>query len=275
MSLAIERKVLHPMRKRMRKAVYFGLDMLDYILGRRDELMPPRRMGGCDYKESGKEFLSYLTELGGVKPTDKVLDVGCGPGRIAVALTQHLANQGSYEGLDIDREAITWCQNHITPRYPNFRFQWVDVYNTMYNPAGQQGASAYRLPFEDSSFDCVCLTSVFTHMLPEDMQHYFSEIGRVLRRGKTCLMTFFLLNEESLRFLAAGSSTLNFPFEVDGVRVNNQRLPEAAVAYEEAYVRRLYEKSGLAILEYIHYGSWCGRSSYMSHQDVILAIRSD
>ena len=238
MTLTIKRKVLKPIKQHIRKAGYFALDTLDYVLGRRDDLTPPKRMvtaiGGGDFKAVGQELLTYFIELGDLQPTDRVLEVGCGAGRVAVPLTTYLNAQGGYEGFDIDGEAIRWCQTHITRRYPHFRFQLAEVHNRAYNPTGYYPASAYRFPYVDASFDFVFLGSVFTHMLSKDMQNYLSEISRVLKTGKKCLITFFLHNLESSQLMAAGSSTLDFAFEHEGVRVNTKHLPEAAVAYAEA-----------------------------------------
>jgi hypothetical protein len=69
-----------------------------------------------------------------------------------------------------------WCQGNISSKYPNFRFQLADVYNTEYNPGGTHRASEYESPYEDESFDFVILTSAFTHMLPEEVSNYLSEI---------------------------------------------------------------------------------------------------
>jgi len=47
-------------------------------------------------------------------------------------------------------------------------------------------------------------------MLPTDMEHYVSEIVRVLKPNGRSLCTFLLLNDESMRFMNAGFST---PFD--------------------------------------------------------------
>jgi ubiquinone/menaquinone biosynthesis C-methylase UbiE len=52
-------------------------------------------------------------------------------------------------------------------------------------------AAQYPFPFADSSFDFVYLVSVFTHMLPADMEHYLSEISRVLKPAAKCAVSFF------------------------------------------------------------------------------------
>lgn len=143
-------------------------DTLISLLGRRDDLTPPQRtlfVGGyADFKGVGEEFLRYFVELGGLKPHERVLDVGCGIGRMAVPLTTYLDKNGSYEGFDIVADGIHWCRKKITPKYPHFRFHLADVFNEKYNPHGRYRASEYHFPYERESFDFVFLTSVFTHI---------------------------------------------------------------------------------------------------------------
>jgi len=57
----------------------------------------------------GRLFLPHLIELGELKPTHTVLDVGCGIGRVAIPLTKFLS-EGMYYGFDIVPSAITRCQ---------------------------------------------------------------------------------------------------------------------------------------------------------------------
>ena len=100
------------------------------------------------------------------------------------------------KGIDIAKAGIEWCADKITPRLPNFRFQLIDVYNKHYNQQGACPASQYRFPFEDNTFSFVMLGSVFTHMLPDDLSNYLSEVYRVLEKGGRCLISYFLLNAE-------------------------------------------------------------------------------
>ena len=249
------------------------LDARDVVLRRRDPLTPPRRLGfvgGGDFRAAGDDFRELFVDLGGLRVDDDVLDVGSGVGRGAIGLTGWL--RGRYEGIDVVRRGIEWCQQAITPRYPNFHFQVADVYNRHYNPVGQFAASEYRFPFEDRSFDFVVLTSVFTHLLPLDRDNYIAEIARVLRPKGRCLATFFLFNDEARRGLQEGQSSLDFRFSGPGYRTNNERIPEAAVAYEEADVRGGLEGSGLSIVN-VRYGVWSGRSGGVGWQDVVVAER--
>ena len=50
--------------------------------------------------------------------------------------------------------------------------------------------------------------------------------------------------------------------------------PEDAVAYDEKFIRNLYEKYGLVISEPVYYGSWCGREKFLSLQDMVLAYKA-
>jgi SAM-dependent methyltransferase len=260
-----------------RKVSFFLEDVLDCLLGRRDELTPPKRkifVGGReDYKRIGEEFLRYFIELGGLGPDERVLDVGCGIGRMAVPLTKYLNERGCYEGFDIVPDGINWCRKKITPRYPNFRFQLADIFNKKYNPRGRYRASEYHFPYESESFDFVFLTSVFTHMLPDDMEHYFSEISRVIKRSGRCLVTFFLWNEEALRLIDAGKSIYDFKYEGKGFRTIHRDTPESAVAYDERFIRGMYEKFRFTIRKPIHFGSWCGREHALAYQDVVIAAK--
>src|SRR5260370_2586297 len=248
------------------------LDGVDAILGRRGELVPPRHLnfvGDGDFEANGEEFLRHFVELGGLRPEGRVLDVGSGIGRMARPLTKYLVT-GSYEGIDIVPLGIRWCQQHISSRHPNFRFQLADVYNLMYNPRGHFPPPEYRFPFEDREFDFTFLTSVFTHMLRRDMEHYLAEIARTLRPGGKCLATFFLLNKESHTLIIGGRSSLDFRFARDGCFVDDDRLPEHAFAFEAEDIFRLYRDLGFEI-QTVQPGVWCGRTEYLSFQDIVVA----
>ena len=253
------------------------VDVLDYFMGRRDPLVPPKgiaHVGGGDFRKIGERYLSRFVKFGGLRPDERVLDIGCGVGRMAVPLTRYLNSEGSYEGFDIVPKEIEWCQRSITPRFPNFRFQVADLRNREYNPQGSADASVYEFPYGNASFDFAILTSVFTHLLPEEINNYLDEISRVLRPGGRCFATFFLLNEESLRLIGEGRNTISFDHNFGSCRVRDKRTPETAVAYEEPYVRDLYELHGLRIEEPVRYGSWSGlQGGEGYYQDILIASK--
>ena len=259
----------------LKKFDYFPIDVIDKLKGT-DNMIPPKSMifgGGGDFEKIGQEFKNYFIELANLQPSDRVLDVGCGIGRMAIPLTNYLSKEGEYWGFDIVKKGIEWCQSRISPKFSNFHFQHSDVCNKHYNPNGKVQAQNFQFSFDDESFDFVFLTSVFTHMFPSDLENYLSEISRVLKPEGKCLITFFILNEESENLVRLGRSALNFLYKIQGCITINENDPEAAIAYSEEFVLRLFKKYGLKIAQPIHYGSWCKRDTFLTYQDLIIATK--
>jgi hypothetical protein len=119
----------------------------------------------------------------------------------------------------------------------------------------------------------VFLTSVFTHLLPDEVARYLDEIRRVLRPGGRCLATFFVLDAEALTRMHGPRSTHRFVHAGPGYRTTRPDRPEDAVAYREEDLRNLYERARLRIGGPIYYGSWSGRARAREGQDMVLARR--
>jgi len=270
-------------KKFARKAYYGVIDIKERLSGQRDQLTPPKKLRAFiginsekDFKSVGDEFFKYFIDLGKLKLYERVLDVGCGIGRMAVPLTEYLNEKGSYEGFDIYAEGINWATKSISSKFPNFHFKFVDIQNKSYNPEGKFKASDFKFPYENDYFDFIFLTSVFTHMLPKDLENYLSELVRVLKTNGRCLITFFLLDEESSKLVETKQSSMDFKYTLaEGLRTIDNKEPENALAYDENHVKMLYKKYGLTIEEPVRYGCWSGRKKCLSLQDIIVAHKSD
>ena len=265
---------------------YFLVDMMEFVLKKRDSLMPPSRMrfdgpkDALSFKRNGEEFLTYYKELCLLKPDEHILDVGSGIGRKTIPLTKYLQKNGSYEGFDIIKQGVDWCEKNISTKYPHFHFKHVDVYNKEYNPQGKINPSEFKFPYEDNYFDLVVLGSVFTHMLPADVENYIKEVVRVLKIGGKSLITYFLLDDEALMLINEKNSKpysgreLNFRYKRENYRTIDQNLPELAVAYELPFIINQYKRNGLEIHDPIYYGSWCGKEKFLGNQDMIVATKT-
>jgi SAM-dependent methyltransferase len=227
------------------------LDLLDIINCRRG-LVPPLRMRRFIGQDQDF-FINRVLQLErcGFIGTERILDVGCGCGSLPISLIRHSNFKGTYEGFDIVKEFIDWLQQHVTTRYPNFHFQHADLCNSNYNTNGKGSSSKYNFPYDDGAFDIVFLGSVFIHMLPDGLEHYFSEIARVLRVNGKCLITYFLL-AQNRQNIVDHPLRKEFKDTGRGCSVIDTRIPEKAVGYDPEYITKLYKKNGLKIFEVKH-----------------------
>jgi hypothetical protein len=105
--------------------------------------------------------------------------------------------------------------------------------------------SDFVFPYARHNFSLVITASLFTHLLYDEMNYYFSEVRKVLNRGGYFHMTFFIL-EYMDRWLGG---RWNFTYQMEKCRVENIRYPAAAVAFELEVVRAALLKHGFTIVE--------------------------
>jgi methylase of polypeptide subunit release factors len=72
--------------------------------------------GGGDPLAIAKHFVDLFLAQTGLSRSSQTLDLGCGCGRIAAALTQHLDQSGSYYGIDIIPGLASFATREITSR---------------------------------------------------------------------------------------------------------------------------------------------------------------
>ncbi|GIW79574.1 MAG: methyltransferase [Gemmatales bacterium] len=226
-------------------------------------------VGGRNFDEIGRSHFQNILRFAGVGKDERILDIGCGIGRVARHFASYLSERARYDGFDVVHQGISWCQSRFSRRLPQFRFVHVDVYNKLYNPTGRLDASSFRFPYDDASFDFVFATSVLTHLLPDAAINYLREMARVLDHGGRCFVTFFIIDDESKPRLADSP----FPFRphATGCWVVDVNNPETAIAYEKDDLLEMYEAAGLHIVTPIHFGDWTGRQSEVAGQDIIVA----
>ncbi|MCU0422959.1 MAG: class I SAM-dependent methyltransferase [Bacteroidia bacterium] len=276
----IARKIFYAlspvMRRRVRKWIYAPLDMWDKLTGNTIDMVPPRGMiftGSGDFIASGNVIKTICIEQGGLKPDGKILDIGCGIGRLARALTGYLTH-GQYEGFDVVEDGIVWCKSHIQPRFPQFNFTYTPLRNDLYNLDTQQQAKEFIFPYPDNQFDVVILTSVFTHMQPEEVAHYLFEINRVLKPGGRCVATYFIMNSKTEVALHQNKKLMQFPYAYEGYYLHDNNVKDANIAFDEQRLTRLMVKAGFQSHEW-HWGWWRGlkKNDCLNFQDVVIATK--
>jgi SAM-dependent methyltransferase len=110
--------------------------------------------------------LAKVLELHRPRPTDRVVDLGCGWGTFSFALAETAAE---VVGVDFSERAIDFCERRLArePR-PNLRFERVDAGNT---------------GLEDAVWDVVVAADLFEHLYPDDSQRVAREAFRLLKPG--------------------------------------------------------------------------------------------
>ncbi len=102
----------------------------------------------------------------GLAPGERVLDVGCGTGTLALAAWQRVRPDGEVVGIDASPEMIGIARQKSKSRASEAHFEV---------------AAIESLPFDDGHFDAV-LSSFMLHHLPDDVkQSGCAEIRRVLK----------------------------------------------------------------------------------------------
>ena len=251
-----------------------ALDVADRVRGRSKPLVPPRRLnfvGPGDFVAVGDEFMRHFAELGELRSGERVLDIGCGIGRMARPLAGYLDAGGSYDGFDVSREGIEWCGRHYSG-YANFRFEHADLANALYNPGGRVEASEYRFPYDDASFDFAFAISVFTHLVQADAASYLAEAARVLAPGGRLLTTWLLLDDEARSRVAAGEAAFDLAERDAETAVMSAGTPEEAIAFDAGWVRGRLSEAGVR-LSGVWPGTWSGRAEGRTFQDIVIATK--
>lgn len=190
---------------------------------------------------------------------------------MARGLVKYLEPDARYEGFDILPQSIEWCEQNITTRYPNFHFQVANIYNKYYRRRGSVPASQYEFPYPHAAFDFAFATSVFTHLMPDEVDRYLAETARVLRPGGRLFATFFIVNQEVETLAEQGrGDTGRFKYRDPEYWLASRDTPEAMIGFPESWVRDRYAAAGLAITDVCH-GTWPGRPQGLAGQDIIVA----
>jgi SAM-dependent methyltransferase len=221
-------------------------------------VLPARhlRLCGAEFRDDAHFLASAQREAERLRtrfalgPGSRLLDVGCGYGRLAIGVLSTIGDGVSYRGIDVSAAAIAWCRRHIQREHPSFVFTRVDVRNARYNPGGEALDGAFRLPLDDASFDVAYLYSVFSHMEAEDVRLYVRELARIIRPGGGVFLTMFVADG------------------VDDVTINpadseaEWRGPLHCVRYRRGYVERLFHDSGFTIAAFSQGTETDGQSGY-------------
>jgi ubiquinone/menaquinone biosynthesis C-methylase UbiE len=162
--------------------------------------------GGRGYDLSGWLFDTFLFRgqwralrrrtiaLADIQPGERVLDVGCGTGTLALEAQRRVVGVGRVVGIDPSTTQIAHARAKAARRRAPVEFQI---------------GAIERLPFADATFDVV-LSTLMMHHLPAPIKRQgLAEIARVLAPGGRLVIADFTRKQErqgrAARFHAGGS----------------------------------------------------------------------
>ena len=101
----------------------------------------------------------------------RILDWGCGPGRIIRHLPNLIGNGCEYYATDYNKESIAWCSENLTDIHFN------------------QNSLTAHLPYDDNFIDVIYGISIFTHLSEPLHYDWFNELYRVLKPNGIMFLT--------------------------------------------------------------------------------------
>jgi SAM-dependent methyltransferase len=142
----------------------------------------PRHTGYGGYRYDGRwrKVADQMVEYYGIRPGDRILDVGCGKGFLLYDFTQAVPGV-EVRGIDISQYAIDHAKEEVRDR--------LSVCN------------ARQLPFADGSFDLVVSITTLHNLPCFDMKQALAEIQRVGRRHRYICVESFRNEEEKVNLL--------------------------------------------------------------------------
>jgi SAM-dependent methyltransferase len=234
-------------------------------------------VGGGSPMSLAIHFMGILVEQAGLESGDRVLDIGCGCGRLAAALTQHLGPQASYVGVDIVAGLVDFANRHIPWRHPNFRFVTLQQGNPAYDAIRHDGESPTIASLDDAcapqTVDLCIATSLFTHFDTEMARTALKAMRRALAPDGRAFISLFLLDAGVRALIGRGGAAFQFEHRyADGVFVQNLGRPLEALAFTSGHFIDLLSEHGLYV-ERALYGRWPGRAGCVSGQDILIVRR--
>ena len=125
-------------------------------------------VGGGDFGIMGRMEADIL-DGAGLREGMRVVDLGCGCGRLASAL--HERGMVSYVGIDIIQALLDYAKT----KAPTYTFL---------------NHRALSIPQDNESTDMVSAFSLFTHLLQPETYIYLEESVRILKRGGKVVFSF-------------------------------------------------------------------------------------
>lgn len=257
------------------------MDDVSALYGRMRGSELNQRVGGGDPEEVGFFCYHNIKQQIGFAPGDRILDFGCGIGRVLVQVAKETDPSTKIVGMDIMPDAIAFCRENIAGIFPNTTFELIEGGNVHYDKYIVSGGAKSRADILGSygrSFSKAYAFSVFTHVDLDDFATLLRFVGDLLAKDGELLLTCFILTAFSRAAIENKKTTFGFDassFENDGqVFIGNGADRLAFIAYDLGLLDKLVSEAGLVISR-IEFGAWRGSGFGSSLHDMLVLRRAE
>lgn len=165
----------------------------------------------AEWERSGQSTADFVTRCLDLQPSDRVLEIGCGTGRIGRCLAPRCKE---WVGSDVSANMLSYAKRDLShlPNVSLIRLNGYDLDN-----------------IESESFDAVYCSAVFMHLDEWDRYRYVTEAKRVLRPGGRAFFdNYNLLGDAGWRFF---EDTCALDLAVRPPNVSRSSTPQELVEY--------------------------------------------
>ena len=237
-------------------------------------------VGGADPELVGDACTNIFLRHVPVDVSSRVLDFGCGVGRVALSLLRQRPQIAGLTGLDIVPKLVGFCRENVGAHFPQTRFELMADSNVHYDHF-KDAATPLSRAQADAAFggahDAAYAFSVFTHIDTHDFSPLLKFVGSMLKPGGHFLFTCFILTPFSRATIDLGwTLPSRFPepvFEEGGaVFIGNKSDRLAFIAFDIQRIEQMVWEAGLIPCA-IEYGNWRGAGLSHGYQDAVLCRR--
>lgn len=164
--------------------------------------------------------------LQNIRKNDRILDLGCGNGRLRTFLEEVIIPSGNYFGLDVSEKLLQIARENF-PRDHFFH-----------------GNFAQKLPFGSDNFEIVVSIAAFHHLLnKKDQIIFLKECHRILKPGGKIFITTWKLPRKYFwhNILRGRFKNWNIPF-------GKEKLPRTYRRVSDKELSKLLKKTDFRVI---------------------------
>ena len=196
---------------------------------------------GKDYKAICDDAAIQLNHIDGLC-YERILEVGCGAGRLPMGLISNKMNFKEYTGIDVNKNSILWCQNNIESIDSRCKFEHINMNNERYNSIeDKENNLLIESDVFNKKYDFIYLYSVFSHLKPSDIKWYLNKFFNCLDNNGTIYTTLFMVENLDKDYIENPKNIFS--------KLPNPSGPLHVCCYKKSYFEKMLKNVGFLIKE--------------------------